>query len=164
MNYIKPTWNINDVIDLNIEQVPKPDIGFDVVNGTNVDKYQGIISAGVYRGLPNFFDKTIFEKEFNWIKNKGYAVHRMIPGTILPLHRDNYSYYATNNNITDLNNIIRVVLFLDDHKLGHILQIEGLSFANWSAGNYVFWQGKKAHMAANFGNEDRYTLQITGTL
>jgi len=60
MNYIEPTWNIKDVIDLNIEQVPKPDIGFDVVNGTNVDKYQGIISAGVYRGLPNFFDKTIF--------------------------------------------------------------------------------------------------------
>lgn len=164
MNNIQLTWSIEDIINLNIEQAPDPTIGFDLVDGSNANSYSNIISAGVYRGLPDFFDKSVLEKEFNWINNKGYAIHKMLPGSILPLHIDKYAYFSRQHNIMDFDKIVRVIIFLEDHKLGHILQIEDTPVQEWKAGDYVYWYGKKAHLAANFGTEARYTLQITGII
>lgn len=164
MKNISPHWNIEYIKGLNIEQAPNPIIGFEPEANLNLDRYAGLVSAGVHRGLPDCFDLEILNHEFKWIDHKGYAIHRMLPGSILPLHRDKYSFYSNQYNITDFETIVRVIVFLEDHKLGHILQIEGTPVKEWKAGDYVYWTGKKAHMAANFGNHDRYTLQITGVV
>lgn len=164
MKHIRCHWSKDDLLSLNVDQVPDPSVGYHTEDGLNLEKYENIISAGVSRNLPIFFDKDILETEFNWISDKHYAVHKMIPGSILPLHRDKYSYFSSKLNITDFDKIVRVIIFLEDHKIGHILQVENCPVGYWKAGDYVLWQGKKAHLAANFGNEDRYSLQITGIL
>lgn len=164
MKHINPHWNIDCVKSLNIDQAPDPTIGFDSEPNLNLENYIDIVSAGVHRGLPDCFNLDLLEKEFNWIDHKGYALHKMLPGSILPLHKDRYSYYANQYDITDFDTIVRVIVFLEEHKLGHILQIENTPVTEWTAGDYIFWTGKKAHLAANFGNVDRYTLQITGIL
>lgn len=164
MKNITPHWNIDNLNSLVVEQAPDPTIGFNVEDGINLAAYQNLVSAGVYRGLPDFFELEVFEKEFHWIENKGYAVHKMLPGSILPLHRDKYAFYANHHKIIDFNRIVRIIVFLENHKLGHILQVEDTPISEWKAGDYIYWTGKKAHLAANFGNEIRYTLQITGLL
>lgn len=164
MKRIKCHWSKDDLSSLKIEQALDPSTGYCVEDGLNLEKYNGLISAGISRGLPVFFDKDILETEFNWISDKNYAVHKMIPGSILPLHRDKYSYFSSKHNITNFDKIVRVILFLEDYKIGHILQVEDYPVGYWKAGDYVWWQGRKAHLAANFGNEVRYTLQITGIL
>jgi|TARA_R100000027_G_scaffold65081_1_gene59219 hypothetical protein len=162
MKHIEPSWNIDQIKLLDIEQQPYPSIGFESESGVNLEQYKQLMSAGVLRELPSCFDKDQLESEFDWIDHKAYAIHKMLPGTILPLHRDKYSYYSTRFDIKDFDNIVRVIVFLEDHRIGHVLQIEGTEVKEWRAGDYVSWRGKKAHLAANFGNSDRYTLQVTG--
>ena len=162
MKHLTPHWKQEDLENIIVEQAPNPSIGYSVEPGIDIDKYKHLVSAGVYRGLPNFFNKDILEKEFNWIDHKGYAIHKMLPGSILPLHRDKYAFYANHHNVTNFDTIVRVIVFLQDHKLGHTLQVEDCNIPQWNAGDYVYWKGKKAHLAANFGADIRYTLQITG--
>lgn len=162
--HITPVWDIQDIINLNIQPHENPHRGFNAVKGLDESFYKNITDIGVYHGLPSFLNEDYFNKEFSWIKHKGYSIHRMLPNTMLPLHRDKYSYYSKKLGIEDLNTIIRVIVFLEDHKIGHVLQIEGTPVHEWKAGDYVLWRGQKAHLAANFGLEDRYTLQITGII
>ena len=53
---------------------------------------------------------------------------------------------------------------LDDWKPGHYLEIDGVGVVNWIAGDYFIWDSDVRHAASNIGTEDRYTLQITGTI
>jgi hypothetical protein len=53
---------------------------------------------------------------------------------------------------------------LEDWKPGHYLEIDGVGVVNWVAGDYFMWESNVPHAAANIGIEDRYTLQITGTV
>lgn len=163
MNHVEIHWDIEAIKNIKIAAEDNPYVGFDTV-ANDTESYKHLISAGVHRGLPDCFDLDIFEKEFDWLDNKSYAVLKMVPGSILPLHRDRYSYFSQQNNITDLDQIVRVIVFLEDQKIGHILQIENQEVNAWRAGDYVYWHGKKMHMAANLGNEDRFTLQITGII
>jgi hypothetical protein len=164
MNYIDPHWDIDKLKTINIVNAPAPEVGYSTEEGINLEKYQSLVSAGVHRGLPKCFNLDVFEETFNWINYKSYAVHKMEPGSILPLHKDKYSYYSTQYNIIDFNKIVRVIVFLEDYELGHILQIEDTPVTEWKAGNWVSWSGKKTHLAANFGCHNRYTLQITGLI
>lgn len=164
MKHIAPFWNINDIKNLNIPQHSDPHSGFNIDEELDRRFYDNYTSAGVYKGLPEFLNESILEKEFSWISNKGYAIHKMLPNKMLPLHKDKYSYYSSQLGVKDLNLIVRVIVFLEDFKLGHILQIEGTPVNQWRAGDYVMWQGQKSHVAANLGLEDRYTLQITGLI
>jgi hypothetical protein len=51
---------------------------------------------------------------------------------------------------------------LEDWKSGHYLEVMGVPYIGWKAGQVVEWTYDAPHMAANIGLEDRYTLQITG--
>lgn len=162
--YIEPFWKISDVENLDFSTNENPYIGFDLINELDRNLYSSQISSDRFIGIPDILISDIWEKEFSWLDKKIYAVHRMIPGTLLPYHRDLYNYYRKNHGVDDLNKIIRIILFLDHRREGHIIEIENKPMIDWKAGEWVSWRGRDAHLAANLGNENRYTFQITGIL
>lgn len=162
--HITPYWTKESVDKIPFSTPPNPNIGFDLVDIKDKDRYQGLITADRITELPEVLKSDALDREFNWLDNKIYAVHRMNPGTLLPIHKDLYRYYKSNNGIEDVNDIIRVIVFLDHWHSGQLLEIEGQMIVNWQAGDWYMWRGGDAHLAANLGHENRYTLQITGTL
>ena len=87
----------------------------------------------------------------------------MSPGDILPYHSDSYKFYKELYNIKDSCTISRTIIFLENWKAGHILEVEHKPIVQWSAGDLVTWNNDAPHMAANLGDEFRYTVQITFT-
>lgn len=83
---------------------------------------------------------------------------------ILPYHHDKYGFYFSKHKELTVDNIRRIIVFLEDWRCGHISEIAGESHNNWKAGDWISWAGSTAHMAANLGPYDRYTLQITGII
>lgn len=94
----------------------------------------------------------------------GWSLYRMTPGTVLPEHGDTYRRFREIYGVRDLDRIRRYVIFLDNWKSGHYLEVNDVPIVGWSKGSAVFWHGAVPHIAANIGREDRYTLQITGVV
>lgn len=101
-------------------------------------------------------------KELGW-KNIGTSYYRMMPGTVLPTHKDLYKKYIGIHQLQGQETSIRrAVIFLEDWQSGHYAEYNGRPFTNWQAGAAVEWQYDAPHLAANMGVTPRYTLQITG--
>lgn len=122
------------------------------------------VSMDIHQGLHPVFDELIISKYFNWLESKVYAVHCMHPGCSLPEHSDKYPYYSKTHNLHDIDDIHRVIIFLEDKKPGHRFTIEGVDMIDWKAGDWISWYGSTVHGAYNESTENRYTLQITGAL
>lgn len=90
-----------------------------------------------------------------------YTFYRMDTLEIMPVHIDHFRTYSRLNNTTP-DKIYRVLVMLEDWKPGHYLEIDGVAYVNWKAGDWFKWSGDTPHAAANIGIEPRYTLQITG--
>ena len=86
----------------------------------------------------------------------------MGPGTTLPNHSDTYARFREIYNIKDPSKIFRAVVFLENWQSGHYFEVNEDPVVEWAAGETVIWQYDTKHLAANIGNTDRYTLQITG--
>jgi hypothetical protein len=98
-------------------------------------------------------------------KDIGTSYYRMNTGTVLPTHGDLYKKYIELFELHGREHRIhRAIIFLQDWRSGHYAEYEARPFVNWSAGDVVEWQYDRPHMAANLGQEPRYTLQITGWL
>jgi hypothetical protein len=95
--------------------------------------------------------------------NVGVNFLKMSTGDLLPRHSDSYKTYINVHNITDPTTIYRAIVFLEDWKSGHILEVDDTPFTKWSAGDYIIWQYDTPHLAANIGLEPRYTAQVTFT-
>lgn len=113
--------------------------------------------------LPDWAKQIIqIYTELGW-KNIGLAFYRMRTGTVMPVHSDLYKRYIELFGLKGREHTIkRALLLLEDWKSGHYLEVAGIPYVNWSAGDVIEWTYDIPHMAANLGLEDRYTLQITG--
>jgi len=113
--------------------------------------------------LPDWSKQIIqIYTELGW-KNIGLAFYRMRTGTVMPVHSDLYKRYIELFSLKGREHTIkRALLLLEDWKSGHYLEVAGIPYVNWSAGDVIEWTYDIPHMAANLGLEDRYTLQITG--
>lgn len=98
------------------------------------------------------------------LDNLSFCFSKFKPGTYFPMHTDRYGFYTSHHNIADLGQIYRYVIFLEDSIPGHILQVGDQVLVKWNRGHCVGWQNDTEHLAANLGLQDRYTLQITGTV
>lgn len=118
-------------------------------------------SVGVYinNTVSQKFIKLV-EEHFNF-ENTVVALNKMTPGQMLPWHKDKCATYIKRNKIKKKKKIVRVILFLEDSKPGHQLWI-GDELCYGKAGRYYGWRYGTKHMAANIGEVDRFTLQITG--
>lgn len=97
------------------------------------------------------------------LSNPGFVFYKMKTNDIMPVHLDHYETYIKIFN-ADKNKIWRLIVLLEDWKSGHYLEIDNTAIVNWKAGDYIFWNNDVPHAASNIGLEDRYTLQITGTI
>lgn len=97
------------------------------------------------------------------LRNCGYAFYRMRTGNIIPTHVDHYSVYTRVFGVPR-EHIYRAIVFLEDWRSGHYFEIDSVAITNWVCGDWVMWSSTEPHSAANIGPQDRYTLQITGTL
>ncbi len=99
------------------------------------------------------------------LKNTGTSLYKMLPGTILPIHRDTYSLYKKVHGLPDdFTDIARAIVFLEGWQSGHYFEIDNTPIINWKAGDIVAWYYDTPHIAANIGSTNRYTLQITGCI
>lgn len=103
-----------------------------------------------------------FDNIFN-LKNMTYNFYKMSQLEIMPEHVDHFQTYMKLFDV-EYKNVTRILVMLDDWKPGHYLEIDGVGVVNWVAGDYFMWESDVPHAAANIGIEDRYTLQITGTV
>tara|TARA_R110000822_G_scaffold100807_3_gene226741 strand:- start:2224 stop:2742 length:519 start_codon:yes stop_codon:yes gene_type:complete len=93
----------------------------------------------------------------------GTSYYRMDTGVVLPLHGDLYKKYIELFNLKGQEHTIkRTIVFLENWSSGHYFEGNGVSYANWHAGDAFEWTYDTPHMAANIGKLPRYTLQITG--
>jgi hypothetical protein len=115
---------------------------------------------GAVMPMPDYAEP--FFTLFDW-KNVGIGFFRMNTLNLFPLHQDHYITYQKRFNITDPSTIWRCIVFLEDWKSGHYLEVDGDPIFNWRRGDYVMWNYDVPHFAGNIGTEPRYTMQITGT-
>lgn len=112
---------------------------------------------------PSWNHKFIEHFEQQGWKDVGTSYYRMTTGTVMPVHSDLYKKYVERFSLQGKEHTIRrALVLLEDWKPGHYLEVQGIPYTNWSAGQVVEWAYDTPHMAANIGLEDRYTLQITG--
>jgi hypothetical protein len=102
-----------------------------------------------------------FRRHFPW-KHFSWSVYRMTPGCVLPNHSDTYARFKKLHNVDNTHSVYRAVIMLEDWQSGHYFEIDGSAHTGWLAGDTFIWQSDVAHLAANMGMTDRYTLQITG--
>ena len=152
---IATTGKEQDYIDLPYDDGTKVVGGSDYAVKTN---YYNLGVSSVYENLPQVFHDSV---KFLNLSKTVIAINRMTPEQILPFHTDKYATYKKRNNVSDDADIKRVIVFLHDQKAGHQLWIED-KICVGPAGSYFGWNTGDEHMAANFGKQDRYVLQVTG--
>jgi len=166
--HVTPIWNLETLESLDFhyrDMSESPNGGKDMYVWDDFEatkRYHGLVGMN----LASVSNLDLFWNQDPWpeLHNKVYAIHYMAPGMMQPLHGDLYRYYQHKNNISDIEDIHRVIVFLLDWQMGHIFHCDGQTFDGWQAGDWVMWTGTTRHLAANFGHLPRYTLQITGIL
>jgi hypothetical protein len=137
----------------------------------NLDYWTGLGFANKFTGdmcdmrspQPTW-NKTIIDifAQMGW-KDIGTSYYRMMPGTILPTHRDLYKKYIELFSLKGQEHTIRrAVIFLENWQSGHYFEGNGDPLTQWQAGDTVEWCYDTPHLAANVGLTPRYTLQVTG--
>lgn len=113
--------------------------------------------------MPSWNQKFIdIFNNMGW-KNVGTSYYRMGTGTVMPTHSDLYLKYIGLHGLGGSEHRVhRAVVFLEDWKSGHYSEVEGEPIVGWHAGQCAYWPNSTPHSAANLGEDDRYTLQITG--
>lgn len=103
---------------------------------------------------------------FPQLMHKLVTVNCLTPGSVIPPHVDKLyrlKTMATEQNL-DITGFtpIRINVLLQDKKIGHFLDIDNVSLASYSRGDYVYIFPDVTHSVANIGYENRYTLQVSG--
>jgi hypothetical protein len=162
-NQIAPTWDDNLISQLTFTHRSDYQNNLQFVESLDSNRYDKKIGLH-YCNSPYIEQMFELKDHFDFLNEKVYAVHCMVPGAIIPNHRDLYNMYRQKRNIDydNISTITRVILFLQDWQPGHILQIKNELTPPWKSGQWVSWNGDTDHLAANLGSVNRYTLQITG--
>ena len=175
----------------NIKYLEKVEIDFDTsfIHDTNWEafldpyiKYQSSKLTHVhepYGGLPESFNEhntKIYQRFFSSQEVDYIELGRQLnmdvytvsaieqrPGNTIPLHIDRF--YKLRQKIKDKSRQpVRANIFLEDWKMGHILQFEGEIITNWKKHTGFMFNEHVEHLSSNCGMENKYTLQISGFL
>jgi len=86
---------------------------------------------------------------------------RQRPGCVIPWHRDTF-YQIKTKYPERSEKKVRANIYLEDWKLGHIIQFDETVHYNWKQGDGWLWDDSILHLGANVGMQDKFTLQISG--
>ena len=156
---VKVTWNKRSFKKGPWRSNPDHYKGFTTTK--NISKNFPAQSIGVHINNDVPDDLVYVAKKYFDFDKIVVALNKMTPGQMLPWHKDRYATYSDKNKVKDKTKIMRVIVLLEDSKPGHQLWI-GDKLCYGKAGQYFGWEHGTKHMAANLGETDRYTLQITG--
>jgi hypothetical protein len=162
MNYIDILrWGNNWYQNLTFRLRDNPmDVG-EFSDQKDISRYHPNIQVQVAHDISHDIQQWV-KAQFLEYSNLELSVLKMEPGKILPYHSDAYEFYRQTHKISNINDIRRVIVFLQDWQPGHVSEINGQPNVNWTAGNWIKWIGNTPHLAANIGHTSRYTLQLTG--
>lgn len=90
---------------------------------------------------------------------------RQDPGHTIPYHRD--MFHKIRNIYPDrLDTCVRANIFLEDSKLGHMMQFtvgdQNKTVTEWMANTGFLFDSNILHLSCNAGMKPKYTLQISG--
>lgn len=160
--HVRPTWDIDLVKSLDYKFDYHKDLEL-------IEQYKKAGHHEPSMHLYNCFednlniDLNFIKNEFNFLDNLSIAINFFTPGQYLPLHRDLYGRYKKLHNLDNNADIVRIILFVEDSKLGQILQIDKKAITTWNAGDWFGWTNNELHAFYNFSFDNRYAFQITGT-
>lgn len=97
------------------------------------------------------------------LDNAILAIHRQDPGQVLPWHLDRF-FMLKRLFPNNKKPIYRFLMFMEDWKIGHILEVEDTIIPNWKKGDVIVWHPGTLHLSANVGLEKKWTCNITGFL
>ena len=158
--HVDVTWSSDDLLSLSfIEDHHKDKSLNDVYVAAGHDI--SMMSIGLLQEHKILPDWALAIKDKFPLRKTTATIHRIRPGHYLPIHHDLYATYKRLNDINS-EDIYRIIVFLEDWKPGHMLDVGGEIHNRWSAGDHVGWINDTPHAAYNLGTADRYTLQITG--
>ena len=110
---------------------------------------------------PDWFDFDGIVKHFDNWTHLSWSFYKMTSGVVLPRHVDEFVRFK--EMYPDAKGTLgRILIMLEDRKLGHYLDLGEEIADDWRAGDYFWWTEFGPHTAANIGSMDRYTLQLTG--
>jgi hypothetical protein len=88
---------------------------------------------------------------------------RQLPGSVIPWNRD--TFYQIKQRFPERTSPkVRANIYLEDWKLGHIIQFNDTVDVNWTQGNGWLWDSEVLHLGANAGMQNKFTLQVSGFL
>lgn len=88
---------------------------------------------------------------------------RQRPGCVIPWHRD--TFYQINQRFPHRQDLkVRANIFMQDWKIGHIIQYDDTVVSHWQQGDGLMWDSQVLHLGANAGMQDKFTLQVSGFL
>lgn len=92
-----------------------------------------------------------------------YNFLKLTPGCSLMWHFDTYATFVKYNNIeeTQISNICRTAIMMNDWNCGQVLQIGNKMYSHWQAGDTFTWKADSWHGLANFGPSDIIIGQVT---
>lgn len=125
--------------------------------GFNFDTYTGEMFAEQHN-MPTWVHNVA---EQIGLIDCGFTFYKMKSGIVMPKHVDHFEKYCNIFNCTK-KEVWRAIVALEDWQSGHYFEINNTPIIDYTAGEYVVWSHEEQHMAANIGENKRYTLQITG--
>lgn len=91
------------------------------------------------------------------------TVTRQDCGQVLPWHEDRF-YMLRNRFPDETRPIWRFLMFMEDWKKGHFLQVNDSVLHHWQRGDCIVWQPPTMHLSGNIGTDPKWTCNITGFL
>lgn len=90
------------------------------------------------------------------------------PGNVITLHRDTF-FQINKKYPTDPRTKVRANIYLEDWKVGHIIQYKDVdsewkNSTHWKAREGFIWDSDILHVSGNIGLEPKFTLQVSGFL
>jgi hypothetical protein len=84
---------------------------------------------------------------------------KLLPGHTIPLHTDKHYKLRQEFDVTGLR--YRYLIFLEDWKNGHYVEINSEPVPKWKAGDWYMFSNMDWHLGGNMGLEPFYSAQVT---
>jgi len=99
------------------------------------------------------------------LEHSTVTINLMKPGRYIPPHKDLFFKLLQNapEHIVKSNlEPVRINVFLQDHHIGHIYEMNGETWLDYKKGDYTVIKKGIPHCVINIGYMPRYTLQVSG--
>lgn len=120
-----------------------------------------IWKTNTYQPKLDFDWEEQIRQQMPWLDHAVVGVHRQDPGQVLPWHLDRF-FMLRRLYPDDSRPIWRFLMFMENWKIGHVLQVNDTVLHHWAQGDLVVWKPGVMHLAANVGLEKKWTCAITG--